>query len=211
MKRIIKRSLSVLIMLALLLSAVPISYVAQATAASLGYVVGDVIEFGSYPQSEVTDSAIISQLENKELNWISYDYCSGNGEFGSMASSDYMKYADVELDGEKYRAVKFEMYRPNLSYHLSSAENSNQDDNGYNAEVVYWFKFDRLKWRVINADEGLIMSESLIDSQAYNDTVYYHDNGNDIGFDDYYLDSTHKKYANDYENVSIREWLNDDF
>lgn len=211
MKRVFKSVLSVLLAAMTVISTVPVSYVAHASAASLGYVVGDIIEFGSYPQSKLTDSVIISALESQNLNWISYGYRSGNGEFGSMSVSDYMKFADVEHEGEKYRAVRFEKYRPNLTYHSSSAKNSNQDDNGYHTNIVYWFKYEPLKWRVVDPAEGIVMCESLVDAQAYTETVHYYDNGNDIGSDDYYLDSAHKKYANNYENSTLRAWLNDDF
>lgn len=92
----------------MVVSVVPASVLtsASASAASLGYVVGDTVEFGSYPQSEVTDSELISELESLTLDWVSYGFLSGNGEFGSMAESDYMKYADVELGGEIFAQQK---------------------------------------------------------------------------------------------------------
>lgn len=113
MKRIFKNALSVLLAVLMVTSIIPFSCFVHASAASLGYLVGDIIEFGSYPQSEVTDSALVAALKEQPLEWISYGYYSGSGELGSMAESDYMKYADVEYNGEKYRAVTFSKYRPN--------------------------------------------------------------------------------------------------
>ncbi len=212
MKKMFKKGLSVLLAVLMVISVVPASTLmsASASAASLGYVVGDVVEFGSYPQSKVTDSAIISELESLTLDWKSCGFMSGDGEFGSMTEGDYMKYADVELGGEKYRAVTFTQYRPNLTYQTSTEKNSNQDDNGYFTDAVYWFRFEPLKWRIIDAEAGLIMSESLIDAQPYAETVYYYDNGGSTE-DDYYLDSAHRTYANNYEKASLREWLNEEF
>ena len=48
----------------------------------------DIIEYGSYPQSQVKDSALISELDKINKNWISYGYFSGNGKTGSMKPGD---------------------------------------------------------------------------------------------------------------------------
>lgn len=212
MKKMFKKALSVLLAVLMVISVVPASTLmsASASAASLGYVVGDVVEFGSYPQSKVTDSVLLEELNALTLEWKSYGFMSGDGEFGSMTESDYMKYADVELDDEKYRAVTFTQYRPNLTYIASTEKNSNQDDNGYFTDAVYWFRFEPLKWRIIDAEAGLIMSESLVDAQPYAETVYYHENGGSTE-DDYYLDFAHRTYANNYEDASLRDWLNEEF
>ena len=64
--------------------------------------VGDIIEFGSYPQSEVKDEGLLTELNLLDLDWVSYEYYSGTGveDDGLMYSSDYMKYADVLLNNE---------------------------------------------------------------------------------------------------------------
>lgn len=168
---------------------------------------GDLIEFGSYPQSKVTDTALLSALNSLSLSWASYGYYSGTGDWndGQMQPRDYMKYADVTYKGERYRAVKFTEYRPHYTgYQSSSRHSTYQDDNGYYANTVYWFKFEPLEWRVLDPEEGLIMCESIIDSQAYNNTCY--DNGSG-----YYQNTSCTTYANDYAESSIRVWLNDDF
>lgn len=75
---------------------------------------GDIIEFGWYPQSEVTDIGIISELnflagDNK--SWTSYRYYSGSGSpstgasNGDMTAGDYMRYKDVMYGSDKYRGV----------------------------------------------------------------------------------------------------------
>ncbi|MBR5562547.1 MAG: leucine-rich repeat protein [Clostridia bacterium] len=212
MKKMFKKGLSLLLAVMMVISVIPASTLisASASAASLGYVVGDTVEFGSYPQSKVTDSALVEELNALTLEWKSFGFMSGDGNFGSMTESDYMKYADVELAGEKYRAVTFSQYRPNLAYIASTEKNSHQDDNGYFTDAVYWFKYEPIKWSIVDAEKGLIMSESLIDAQGYSETVYCYDNGGSTE-DNYYLDSAHRTYANDYKDSSIREWLNDDF
>lgn len=169
--------------------------------------VGDIIEFGSYPQSKVTDAELISALDSVSKSWISYGYYSGTGEWadGKMTAKDYMQYADVTYKGERYRAVKFTEYRPNFTgYESSSVGDIYQSDNGYYTNTVYWFKFEPLEWRILDPDEGFIICERIIDAQPYNNTAYEYD-------DECYRDTNKTNYANDYATSSIRHWLNDDF
>ena len=165
---------------------------------------GSIINFGSYPQSKVTDSATISALDSITKNWKSYNYYSGTGELdnGNMASSDYMLYADFLYGGEKYRAVTFSEYRPYCTGYTQS--NTYQDDNGYYTNNIYYFKYEPLKWRVLDAVTGLVVCDSIIDSQAYNNYILYSGS-------EYWGDSNKMHYASNWEYSSLREWLNTDF
>ena len=167
---------------------------------------GDIIKFGSYPQSRVTDEAIIDGLDSQSLSWKSYNYYSGTGSWddGNMKPSDYMKYADIVFNGNKYRAVTFSKYRPYWTGNTSSPSNTQQNDNGYYTGNVYYFKYEPLKWRVLDASTGLVVCDSVIDSQAYNN-YFLSSNG------EYYGDSGKNHYASDWENSSLRKWLNEDF
>ena len=166
---------------------------------------GTVINFGSYPQSKVTDSATLRKLDKLPKQWESYEYYSGTGEDdGNMEPSDYMKYADIKLGEEKYRAVTFSEYRPDETGYNSSASNSYQGNNGYYAGNDYYFKYEPLKWRVLDASIGLIVCDSIIDSQAYNNYILR-------TADECWGDSDKTHYANNWEYSSLREWLNDDF
>lgn len=167
---------------------------------------GTIINFGSYPQSKVTDSATISALDSVTKNWKSYNYYSGTGDLydGNMEPNDYMKYADIVFNGNKYRAVTFSEYRPYGTGYKSSSSNTWQDDNGYYTGNVYYFKYEPLKWRVLDASTGLVMSENIIDSQAYQNLVYY--NGSQ-----YYNSKDCTKYASDWATSSLRAWLNNEF
>ena len=168
------------------------------------YGIDDIFEFGSYPQSEVKDSATLEKLNAASKNWISYGYYSGNGLAGSMKPGNWMKYADVTLGSEKYRAVRFTQYRPYYSVNPSSYDNSYQDNNGYTVNNIYYFKYEPLKWQVLDPKTGLVLSKSIIDSQAYSNTVYLYNY-------EYYSDDAHTKYPNNYAESSIRKWLNGDF
>ena len=182
--------------------------------ASAAYSVGDTIYYGTYPQSEVTDTTTISVLNTKAValsavgnGWQSYNYYSGTGTWadGQMTASDYMRYIDVELNDQKYRGVIFDTYRPYRTGFTSSASDTYQDDNGYTYGNVYWFKYEPLEWRVLDPSTGLVMCETIIDSQPYNNYILYADN------DEFWGDSAKTYYANNYANSSIRQWLNDDF
>ncbi len=197
MKRNLKRIFSVVLILVMAFTALPLAVFAIEAEAT-AYKTGDIIEFGSYPQSKVADSETLSALNSLDLNWISYGYLSGDDHVGSMTSSDYMKYADVIFNGINYRAVQFTQYRPSYSYNKSSSSYSEQDDNGYTTNTVYWFKYETLEWRVLDPVDGLLMCETIIDSQPYNSTVYHNINT-------CYGNLSYTNYANDYATSSIRE------
>ena len=167
---------------------------------------GTIINFGSYPQSRVNDTVTINNLDGVTKNWKSYNYYSGTGSIsdGKMTSSDYMLYADFLYGGEKYRAVTFSEYRPCWTGGTSSASNSYQDEKGYEPNKVYYFKYEPLKWRVLDASTGLVICDSAIDSQPYNNYI--------LNADGYYWgDSNKMHYASNWEYSSLRAWLNNEF
>ena len=181
------------------------------------YKTGDTVEFGWYPQSKVTDEELISALNNlagDNASWTSYDYYSGtggkNGKYdGEMTASDYMRYTDIVYGTDKYRGVIFDNYRPYFTGYEKSGS-TYQDVNGYEEGNVYWFKYEPVQWRVLDPETGLVMADSILDSQAYNN--YILKDGTDV-YDSkaYWGDAEETYYANNYEKSSIREWLNDDF
>lgn len=205
-----KRILCVILTLCLFLSIAPVTMAAD--TADGGYQKGDIIEFGSYPQSKVTDPRIISVLDGFLTDdvWVSYDYYIGTGtEYdGNMTSSDYMKYADLKLNGEKYRAVRFSQYRPKVTSDVSSEATSAQDNNGYYLNTTYFFKYEPLTWTVLDPDEGFVMSNIAIDAQAFENYSYYV-NSESEGW--VYNGKDCKYLANDWSKCSLREWLNKDF
>lgn len=70
-----------------------------------------------------------------------------------------------------FRAVTFSEYRPGSSGGLKGDVYSNQNDNGYHPNNVYYFKYEPLTWRVLDPDEGYIMCDNAIDSQAFQNFV----------------------------------------
>lgn len=223
-KNIFKSLLALTLVLIMVLGIAPISELAdvnwagifapKAEAEGKTYKVGDIVEFGSYPQSKVTDSSLVSVLNKASKKWVSYGYYSGDGSNYSddmVVQGDWMKYADFTYNGIKYRAVTFSQYRPWCTIYSFSSSYTYQDDNGYTPNNIYYFKYEPLKWRVLDPSTGLVLCENIIDSQAYSNTIYFY------GTDPYYDQSAcwngaeHTHYANDYATSSIRAWLNDDF
>ena len=210
--KMLKNFLSFILIVLMMSTSIPVTNIDGSflgiTAHSAGYKAGNIIEFGSYPQSEVTDSkltAILDDLSPLWDEWTNYGYYSGDGAVGSMVEGDWMRYWDVEYNGSRYRGVKFKQYRPYYTYKTSSV--TYQDDNGYDIDTVYWFKFEPIKWRVLDPGTGLVMCETIIDSQPYCNTIYSVDNGIYGCFND----TECTAYACDYETSYIREWLNSDF
>ena len=217
----LRKIAAVLIAIVVLCAAVPIGglfgvdgmgfFAPQAEAAGKTYKVGDIIEFGSYPQSRVTNSSLVSSLNSVSKKWVSYGYYSGDDSCGSMKQGNWMKYADFTYNGTKYRAVTFSQYRPYRTYESSSTGNSNQNNNGYTPNNIYYFKYEPLKWRVLDPSTGLVLCESIIDSQAYSNTAYKYGKEPYYSMGAWWNDAEHAHYANDYATSSIRAWLNDDF
>ena len=225
MKKKLKSALSLLLCMIMVFGAVAVGgegigeLFNGGKAEAAEYSVGDIIEFGSYPQSEVTkesDNATYAKLEAATKNWISYGYYSGEGSYaeigyGTMKPGDWMEYADVDINGDNihdYRAVRFTKYRPYLTaISATTADKSltRQNDNGYNLNTVYYFKYEPLNWRVLDPKTGLVLSESIIDSQAFSNTIYYSSGKG------YTNDAAGEIYANNYASSSIRKWLKEDF
>ena len=204
-----KKFLSLILVAIMLVTATPMAFAEGNT-----YEVGDIVQFGSYPQSEVKDETLIAELNALAPewdDWTSYGYYSGNGDFGSMVQGDWMRYVDIELDGEKYRGVKFTQYNvgATTNSHIDSVYEY-QAENGYVTNNFYWFKFESINWRILDPFEGLVITEDIVDVQAYNNTIYYN-NGIDVHDYAFFNDILFENYACDYEISSIRRWLNNDF
>lgn len=211
MKRTAKRILSTLLIVVLFVGVAAmggIDFTPKAKAMDLSSCkVGDLIEFGSYPQSKVTDSNLIAKIEAASENeaWVDYNYYAGTGNWADVNMKPVdgmMLYKDIPYNGNKYRAVKINQYRPYCTDYTSS--DTYQDDNGYYIGNTYYFKYEPLTWRVLVPSEGHVMCNKIIDSQAYQNFIYY--NGSE-----YYNSKGCANYASDWVTSTLRQWLNNDF
>ena len=211
MKKMFKRILSTLLVSVLLIGIAPMGGFGLAPKANAKDIssckVGDIIEFGSYPQSKITDSDLIAKIEavGKSISWVDYNYYIGTGtsDDGNMKPVDgMMLYKDIPYNGSKYRAIKINQYRPYRTGNTSSE--TYQYDNGYNKGNIYYFKYEPLSWRILDPSEGYVMCNQIIDSQAYQNFIYY--NGSE-----YYNSEACENYASDWVTSSLRQWLNNSF
>ncbi len=180
----------------------------------------EYVLFGSYPNSKETNEQTILALSSLIGNlpsaynfngWTDYEYYI----LGKKESFAF--YKDVSLSGQKYRAVFFNEYRPEQSNLESTALNSYQDDNGYQINQVHYFKYEPIKWRVLEEKNGekLLLSEYIISSMAFQPALHQCVNtalGEQSGF--YYANhdvAPIATYANSYEHSEVRKFLNQNF
>ena len=201
MNRTMKRTISVILATILLLGS--FSAGSATFAADTGYQNGDVIAFGSYPQSLVTDSETVAALDVLEKEWVSYGYLS------AYVPSDYMRYADLELNGQKYRAVITDAYRPNgVGYGIQSYNPpSQQKDYGFKLQTVYYYAYDPILWIVMDAEEGYLLSRDILAQQDYCSGKPVQNP--DDGFK--YRDNTYAHLLSDWATSDVRTWLNGQF
>ena len=200
-----KKVLSIILSLVLLSSVLSgISFNAYAEPGA-----GERIQFGTYPQSEVKDATLLSELRAIDFSgkWISYGYASKTGtqpkdttDFGDIG----MCYCDFSYKGASYRAVKFPQYR-----------STSQKDNGYTNGNVYFFKYEPLTWFVylvgpkFSGDQlFVLLSEKTIDAQPFIESTFTGTDGCSKSFKQYngdYYDANH------YLLSSVADFLNGPF
>lgn len=169
------------------------------------YAVGDHIQFGSYPQTQVDETPAL-RAAAQAATWKSYGYYVGTGDSydGQMQPSDFMQFADFLSENVKYRAVTFSAYRPGATGDQPGSGEPVQEQNGYEPDTIYYFKYEPLTWRVLDPSSGLVLCEGIIDAQPFQNTVYYDGS-------EYYQAIGSSVFANNYAHASIRDWLNTDF
>lgn len=207
MKRRLKMFLATLLVAVTLVGVASVGGVELTPKASAS--VADIVTFGSYPQSRVTDEYTITRLDMlvKKYTWTNFDYYSGTGEsFDGKMKVDkaIMQYMDIAYKGVKYRAVSLNRHRPRYTGEDINKEYVGHNYYGYEEGNIYYFKYEPLVWRILDSEEGLVMCDKIIDAQAFQNFIYKYG-------DFYYSDLDISYYASCWEVSSLREWLNDDF
>lgn len=163
-------------------------------------IVGNDIYFGTYPQELVIDETRVEELDSDTSSWNSYKY------YADSEVVEYMFYKDIDVDNDgkyDFRGVKFSQFRPYVINQPAIESMSYVDENGFEKDKTYWFRYSSIKWNILEETDGNIMiaSELLLDSQEiYHETTsgkFDHNDGNG--------------YANNYDLSNIRKWLNDTF
>lgn len=170
---------------------------------------GSTYTMGKYPQTMVSDLSLAWALTSSagtlptasnSYNWTSYRY------YNYSKVNDYMWYQDVTYSGNTYRGVYFNYLRPYTTASSSSNETSYQDDNLYNRGQVYWFKWEPIKWKVL--DGSLLVTEKILDSQHYYRAYNVSRSVKRSSYDDM---NTGSVYDNNYLYSDIRGFINMSF
>lgn len=110
-------------------------------------VTWDCIYFGSYPQSEITskDGSVYNKLKNA-TSWDNND---------------------TTIDGVKYRRLKGE----DATQHAYSGGSEKYYDWNDDYTTYHYFKYEPIKWRVLNKDNNdvFLLSDIALDDQRYNE------------------------------------------
>ncbi len=112
----------------------------QSTATQSSASIPSVVECGSYPQTIVSDSDIISYLKHVEV-----------GEDG------YYHY-----EGERYISVSSNPNPESVGAKFS-------DGTTLAKNQVYWFHVEPIKWKVLSSENGeaLLVSEKILEARYY--------------------------------------------
>ncbi|MBQ8293056.1 MAG: InlB B-repeat-containing protein [Bacilli bacterium] len=129
---------------------------------------------GEYPQSRVTDKDLIDALSKLK----------------STNARGYYSY-----NGEQYAKVKFDNALSKVNFN---------DGTKVSYGTTYYFKVEKILWRVLDDAELLLISEFILDA-----SIYYDENETRLYFD------THQNkevsvYPNNYAESTIDAWLNND-
>ena len=142
------------------------------TIERMHYVTGDTFTMGVYPQTKVTDSDTLAALESIDCVMNSYGYMYHSSSASHKYSVVDMNYADIAYNGEVYRKVTINQYRPYYTQNPISINYSYQDENGYTLGT-YYFKWEPVTWKVLSEEEDgvYVFSNMILDSQGYHNYV----------------------------------------
>lgn len=131
--------------------ALPDTFPSGGLAVTAKWVIKEIVEFGSYPQTRVTDEGLITTLNACEL-----------------AADNTVEYA-----GAKYQRLYFTQYTTYYDEMSTNPDESLQDDNGYYIDTVYWFEIEPIQWRVLSNTDGelFVVAENILNSKAYNQAM----------------------------------------
>ncbi|MBQ9144856.1 MAG: TIR domain-containing protein [Clostridia bacterium] len=164
---------------------------------------GTAVSFGYYPQSLVTDEAIIAALgEYDERTWRTYQYYN-NGE-----TDKFMYYVDCKHKGESYRGVYMTAKRPahtTDAVEVKADGKARQSWNGYTTNTTYWFHYEPIEWQIVGniGRNATVVSTKILDSQEF----YYRADDGQLRKRKDLESNLGNVYDNNYRFSGIRRWL----
>ena len=130
----------------------------------------NIVTFGCYPQTRIKDETIISKLEVAHENAVGLRCYNG----------DY--YAHVVAAPRQEHITGSDIQEDQAGYVF-------EDGDSIETGVTYWFKCEKIRWRILSSDNGSysLVTESIIDGKKYDED------------------------SNKYDVSDIRYWLNNTF
>ena len=135
----------------------------------------DVIEFGSYPQAEVVPSADKEVTVDESIR-NGQDYEVNENVYNMLTNLDDSKWSTngdyTDENGDKYRRITCkETYDPRYNVDCQFKWDKHPYFDMMCAEVYHYFKYEPIKWRVLEVDEdgqALLLADMVLDDQLYN-------------------------------------------
>lgn len=147
MKKLSRKILSVLLVIAML---VPTgSLMVQTSATDADYNVGDVIEFGSYPQDEVTDVSYVGK--SVSLNGKTYSVAPLKWRVLRITDGKALLLSDEIIDAKQYN-------------HTSATENGYYANNYAHSDVREWLIHDFYNTAFSDFEKNCVVTTTLDNS-----------------------------------------------
>ena len=166
----------------------------------------DIVYYGKYPKTLITDdlkqATLLAECGKStpsiDTGWTSFGY------YSNQIKSNYALYKDIEIMGERYRAIYYTNYRPRVTTLSAGAQYSTIDEAEIKLNTIYFYRFEPLKWKVLNEDgEGAILQcVDIIDTEAYQGM-------SETDYNDIYEASTN--WQRRWDTSTLREFLNNRF
>ena len=141
----------------------PVIVEADSSAGTPKKVTYDCIWFGSYPQTEIVDQASTSGCYGQ--NWeTDHDYEVNNVLYNEL--QDYVgwdSHGETTIRGKRYKRISFS--------DTTIKEKSKYLYNWDDSIIYHYFRYDPIKWRVLNVDDtqAFLLSEKCLDCKYFNE------------------------------------------
>ena len=165
-----KKILSILLTVVMLATSIPFVLAEDASVQA-----GDILQFGTYPQTQVAETEELraaAEAADRDGN-AGYIFDFSHASYTADPERNLrVEITDFFSNTQKYRRIRFAQYRPQITNDNANANHSIQDENGYVTDTYYYFKYEPLKWCVLDPASGLVLCESIIDAQPYQNVFY---------------------------------------
>ncbi len=142
---------------------------------------GDIILYGEYPQTLVTDAKLLAMFDEKiadddRMKWSSipvYLLASSNDPDvnSTRAYEDYIKTKKVQYAGNDYQAVYINKSIPQDCRASRGSAGESSQGSVYQVGKTYYFKIEPLEWIVLNPSTGLCVSRYGIDAKPFRENL----------------------------------------